>query len=107
MATERVLDPVCGMRIDPATAAATVRHGGVAYHFCSEGCARRFQASPSRFIGGGKADAGGLPMAGASVASPAGSRSMASPSKMPATSRPTNGMQADGGDAMGKVGLRA
>lgn len=52
MATERVLDPVCGMRIDPARAAATVRHGGVAYHFCSEGCARRFQASPSRFVGG-------------------------------------------------------
>ncbi len=49
---DRVLDPVCGMRIDPARAAATVRHGGVAYHFCSEGCARRFQASPSHFIGG-------------------------------------------------------
>jgi YHS domain-containing protein len=52
MATERVLDPVCGMRIDPADAAATVRHGGVAYHFCSDGCARRFQASPSKFLGG-------------------------------------------------------
>lgn len=52
MATDRVLDPVCGMRIDPARAAATVRHDGVAYHFCSEGCARRFQASPSRFVHG-------------------------------------------------------
>jgi YHS domain-containing protein len=52
MADDRVLDPVCGMRIDPARAAATVRHGGTAYHFCSEGCARRFQATPSRFVGG-------------------------------------------------------
>ena len=58
MTTERVLDPVCGMRIDPAKAAATVRHGGVEYHFCSEGCARRFQASPSRFIGAAGAPEG-------------------------------------------------
>ena len=52
MTAGRVLDPVCGMRIDPMRAAAMVQHGGVAYHFCSEGCARRFQASPSRFIDG-------------------------------------------------------
>jgi YHS domain-containing protein len=52
---DRVLDPVCGMSIDPARAAATVRHGGAAYHFCSEGCARRFQATPSRFVGGAPA----------------------------------------------------
>jgi YHS domain-containing protein len=63
MATERVLDPVCGMRIDPGRAAATVRHGGQAYHFCSEGCARRFQASPSRFVGAGGRPEGMQPMA--------------------------------------------
>lgn len=68
MADLRVLDPVCGMRIDPARAAATVRHGGAAYHFCSEGCARRFQAAPSRFVGGQaatprRAGKAGLPMA--------------------------------------------
>jgi YHS domain-containing protein len=63
MADSRVLDPVCGMRIDPARAAATVMHGGLAYHFCSEGCARRFQAAPSRFVGGKGAPAKpGLPM---------------------------------------------
>lgn len=52
MASERVLDPVCGMKVDPARPAATVRHGGALHHFCSEGCARRFQASPSRFLDG-------------------------------------------------------
>jgi YHS domain-containing protein len=66
MADTRVVDPVCGMRIDPARAAAIVQHGGLAYHFCSEGCARRFQATPSRFVGAGAGAAsskGGLPMA--------------------------------------------
>ena len=66
MADTRVLDPVCGMRIEPSRAAATVQHGGQAYHFCSEGCARRFQATPSRFAAAGASAAsgkGGLPMA--------------------------------------------
>lgn len=73
MATARVLDPVCGMRIDPARAAATVAHGGVAYHFCSEGCARRFQASPSRFVGAGGKPEGMVASASAPASAPASS----------------------------------
>ena len=34
----RVTDPVCGMKIDPAKAAGSVRHKGRAVHFCSKGC---------------------------------------------------------------------
>jgi YHS domain-containing protein len=74
MATERVLDPVCGMRIDPARAAATVRHEGVAYHFCSEGCARRFQARPSRFVHGKPEGMhGGMPASSSLSSAAAGS----------------------------------
>lgn len=51
--TKTVRDPVCGMDVDPANAAATVQHAGTTYHFCSDNCARRFQASPSRFLGEG------------------------------------------------------
>jgi len=44
-----VKDPVCGMDIDPATAAASEKHGGKTYHFCSENCHQQFVATPERF----------------------------------------------------------
>ncbi len=47
------IDPVCGMTVDPATAAANVEHEGRRYHFCSASCARKFQADPQRYLQGG------------------------------------------------------
>ena len=47
---ERVLDPVCGMRIEPETAAATSSYKGVTYYFCAVVCKQRFDADPTRFI---------------------------------------------------------
>ncbi len=44
-------DPVCGMRVDPAAAAATVAHDGSLHHFCSTGCAERFRTDPARYLG--------------------------------------------------------
>ncbi|HEX6233381.1 MAG TPA: HAD-IC family P-type ATPase, partial [Jiangellaceae bacterium] len=44
------LDPVCGMTIDPAHAAATATHGGRIYYFCSTGCRDEFVANPSGFL---------------------------------------------------------
>ena len=40
------VDPVCGMTVDPATAAAQVNYAGRDYHFCNPGCAERFTADP-------------------------------------------------------------
>ncbi len=37
-----VVDPVCGMTVDPATAAAHRIRDGVDYWFCGSGCAERF-----------------------------------------------------------------
>jgi Cu+-exporting ATPase len=48
-AMETVRDPVCGMNIDPATAAATVEHDGQTYYFCSEACHQQFVADPEKF----------------------------------------------------------
>jgi Cu+-exporting ATPase len=48
-------DPVCGMTVDPATAAATVEHEGRRYYFCAASCARKFQADPHRYLHGGPA----------------------------------------------------
>lgn len=42
-------DPVCGMKIDPKTAAATREHDGTTFHFCSLGCADTFDADPHRY----------------------------------------------------------
>ena len=52
------VDPVCGMAVDPATAAAHRSSDGVDYWFCGPGCAAAFDADP-----GGRATAGRHPPA--------------------------------------------
>jgi Cu+-exporting ATPase len=47
-----VLDPVCGMTVDPARAAGHVDHDGTTYYFCSKGCAARFSADPQKYLSG-------------------------------------------------------
>jgi len=42
-----VLDPVCGMTVDPATSKHRFDHKGTTYHFCSAGCAGKFSADPA------------------------------------------------------------
>ena len=47
----RVVEPVCGMTIDPARA-RVIRHGSAgAIYLCSESCAARFDADPARYGG--------------------------------------------------------
>jgi Cu+-exporting ATPase len=46
------LDPVCGMTVDPARAAAHLDHDGSTYYFCSKGCASRFSANPKTYLSG-------------------------------------------------------
>jgi P-type Cu+ transporter len=48
---ESAIDPVCGMTVDPASAAAAVKHDGKTYYFCSTHCRRAFRDAPERFIG--------------------------------------------------------
>jgi P-type Cu+ transporter len=47
--TATVKDVVCGMEIDPATAAAIEDYEGTKYFFCSLGCRDRFVANPEKF----------------------------------------------------------
>jgi len=44
------IDPVCGMRVDPAKAAATIAYGGKSYFFCGKGCAAKFEADPAKWL---------------------------------------------------------
>ena len=43
-------DPVCGMSVDPARAAATLDHDGIVYYFCHPGCRDKFKADPERYL---------------------------------------------------------
>lgn len=43
-------DPVCGMQVDPATAAGKSEHQGRTYYFCSQGCLDKFQVSPEKYL---------------------------------------------------------
>lgn len=45
-----VLDPVCGMKVDPATTAHHATHDGAHYHFCSAGCLGKFTADPAKYL---------------------------------------------------------
>ena len=47
--SQKVTDPVCGMSVDPAKAAASVEHEGRTYYFCSKGCAKSFSADPHHY----------------------------------------------------------
>lgn len=48
-----VKDLVCGMEIDPTTAAAMYEYQGVTYYFCAIGCKDAFEADPEKYLSGG------------------------------------------------------
>ena len=50
IATDGVLDPVCGMTIDPATAAGHYDYHGQRFYFCHPSCLERFKADPEAFL---------------------------------------------------------
>jgi Cu+-exporting ATPase len=49
---QKYLDPVCGMEVEPQTAAANVVHNGAVIYFCSVHCAEAFQKDPERYASG-------------------------------------------------------
>jgi Cu+-exporting ATPase len=49
-ANKEVVDPVCGMTIDPADAVGHVDYQGQTYFFCAESCLERFKADPVRYM---------------------------------------------------------
>ena len=46
----QVTDPVCGMQVDPATAAGMSEYQGTSFSFCSMGCKRQFDRDPQRYV---------------------------------------------------------
>lgn len=46
-----VKDPVCGMDVDPKTAAAKSEYKGQTNYFCAKGCQATFDKHPEKFDG--------------------------------------------------------
>jgi Cu+-exporting ATPase len=44
------IDPVCGMTVDPATAAGKFDYEGETYYFCNPNCLRKFSADPQGYL---------------------------------------------------------
>ena len=44
------IDPVCGMTVDPESAAAKREYQGKAFYFCNPGCAKAFDRKPEAFV---------------------------------------------------------
>jgi len=49
--TGGVIDPVCGMTVDPHTAKHRAEHRGHSYYFCSAGCRTKFVNDPQTYLG--------------------------------------------------------
>lgn len=47
-----VVDPVCGMKVDPATARHKIDYGGETFYFCSERCRTKFEGDPAKYVHG-------------------------------------------------------
>ena len=46
------IDPVCGMKVDPETAAGKSEYQGTTYYFCAPGCKKAFDADPAKYLRG-------------------------------------------------------
>jgi len=45
----KVMDPVCGMMVDPHTTTHRAQYQGKPYYFCSSGCQSKFMAEPAKY----------------------------------------------------------
>ena len=41
-------DPICGMQVQPGSAAGQSQYKGRTYYFCSAGCKKTFDANPQK-----------------------------------------------------------
>ncbi|WP_254984315.1 heavy metal translocating P-type ATPase [Rhodopseudomonas palustris] len=54
-AAGKVIDPVCGMTVDPATAKHRFDYQGQTYYFCAARCREKFAADPAAYLDKSKA----------------------------------------------------
>jgi YHS domain-containing protein len=47
--TKTVIDPVCGMQVNPCKTDLMAEYGEKNFYFCAEGCLSAFQDNPEKF----------------------------------------------------------
>ena len=45
-----MIDPICGMEVEPGNAAGKHVHNGQTYYFCSQHCLAKFKEDPEKFL---------------------------------------------------------
>jgi Cu+-exporting ATPase len=45
-----MIDPICGMEVDPSSAVGKHEHSGQTYYFCSQHCLAKFKEDPDKFL---------------------------------------------------------
>jgi Cu+-exporting ATPase len=53
---DMAIDPICNMKVDPATAKWMSSYKGKNFFFCAEGCKKTFDADPAKYASGDAAD---------------------------------------------------
>jgi YHS domain-containing protein len=53
-----VIDPICDMTVEPASAAGKFDYDGETYYFCSVHCQKLFQTDPAKYLSASKARRG-------------------------------------------------
>jgi Cu+-exporting ATPase len=68
--TNSVVDPVCGMNVDPQYAAGKYEYQGQIYYFCNPGCQNKFKSDPAHYLHPAKAIPGPVATEGAKYICP-------------------------------------
>ena len=45
-----VIDPVCGMQVDPCHTELTADYKDTRFYFCAEGCLKAFEKEPEKYL---------------------------------------------------------
>jgi YHS domain-containing protein len=46
----KVIDPICGMEVDPNKSNLAAIHKGCKYYFCAEACRSAFEGDPEKYL---------------------------------------------------------
>lgn len=65
--TGKMVDPVCGMTVDPETSEYKLQQDGETHYFCSAGCQTKFAADPQRYLNNSHTVAKQAPMADGTI----------------------------------------
>ncbi|HVO62614.1 MAG TPA: heavy metal translocating P-type ATPase [Terriglobales bacterium] len=65
-----VIDPVCGMSVDPVAARHKTEYAGKSYYFCCAHCLQKFSAAPEQYTAGGPRPKPAMPIVQLGAAKP-------------------------------------